>query len=117
MNTESVRTNLRYDRADLETLFMYAKVHDVGLDGRYDLRTPPYLNIWTHTWTNPGCKAESSLMFTLKFDRDAALLSSVLLQTGYDWQAFLDELARLEEAALANTVYGKHVSRHPQRLS
>jgi hypothetical protein len=55
-------------------------------------------------------------MFTLEFDRDAALLSSVLLQTGYDWQAFLDELARLEGAALTNTVYGKHVSRQPQRM-
>jgi len=107
MNAETVRINLRYDQADLISLLRYAKVHDVELDGRYDIRLPPRLNIWTHTWIHPGCRAESSLMFSLEFDWNTASLMSVVLQPGYDWAIFLDELARLERAALGDTVYGK----------
>ena len=107
MNAENVQVNLRYDRADLKSLFRYANAHDVELGGRYDIRMPPRLNIWTHTWIHPGCRAESSLMFSLEFDWNTASLMSVMLQPGYDWQVFLDELARLERAALGDTVYGK----------
>ena len=107
MNAENVRINLRYDRADLRSLLRYAKAHDVELDGRYDIRKPPRLNIWTHTWIHPGCRAESSLMFSLQFDWNTASLMSVIMQPGYDWQVFLDELARLERAALGDVVYGK----------
>jgi hypothetical protein len=107
MNAENVRVNLRYERADLKSLLRYAKVHDVERDGRYDLRKPPRLNIWTHTWANPGCRAESSLMFSLDFDWSTSSLMSVMLQPGYDWQIFLDELAKLEKAALGGIVYGK----------
>ena len=108
MNAENVQTNLRYDRTDLKSLLRYAKVHDIELDGRYDIRRPPRLNIWTHNWIHPGCKAESSLMFILEFDWKTASLMSVMLQPGYDWQIFLDELAKLETAALGDVVYGKH---------
>jgi hypothetical protein len=107
MNTENVRINLRYDRSDLKSLFRYAKAHDVKLGGRYDMRMPPCLNIWTHTWIHPGCRAESSLMFSLEFDWNTASLMSVVLQPGYDWQVFLDELVTLERAALGDVVYGK----------
>jgi hypothetical protein len=107
MNAENVRINLRYERADLKAILRYAKAHDVERDGRYDLRKPPRLNIWTHTWSNPGCKAESSLMFSLDFDWNTSSLMLVMLQPGYDWQIFLDELAKLEKAALGNVVYGK----------
>jgi hypothetical protein len=108
MNAENVRVNLRYDRGDLRTLLRYAKAHDVEQRyGRYDMRTPPELNIWTHTWSNSGCEAESSLMFTLKFDGKTASLMSVTLQPDYDWTIFLDELAKLERAALGDVVYGK----------
>ena len=108
MNAETVRINLRYDRADLKSLLRFAKAHDVELDGRYDIRKPPRLNIWTHNWMSPGCRAESSLMFSLKFDWNTASLMSVVLQPGYDWAIFLDELARLETAALGDVVYGKN---------
>ena len=107
MNAENVRINLRYDRADLRSQVAYAQAHDVELAGRYDVRRPPRLNIWTHTWIHPGCRAESSLMFSLEFDLKTASLMSVELQPGYDWQIFLDELARLELAALAATMYGR----------
>ena len=107
MNAETVRVNLRYDQADLEFLLRYAHAHDVGLAGRYDLRQSPRLNIWTHTWANPACRAESSLMFSLEFDRNTSSLMSVMLQPGFDWEAFLDELAKLEMAALGDVVYGK----------
>ncbi len=107
MNAENVRINLRYDRADLKSLLTYAKIHDVERGGRYDIRRPPRLNIWTHTWGNTGCRAESSLMFSLEFDLNTASLMSVMLQPGYDWQVFLDELATLERAALGEVGYGK----------
>ena len=107
MNAENVRINLRYDRGDLKSLLRYAKVHDVERGGCYDIRRPPRLNIWTHNWIHPGCRTESSLMFSLEFDWNTASLMSVMLLPGYDWQVFLDELATLERAALSDTVYGR----------
>ena len=97
MNAENMRINLRYDQADLKSLLRYAKAHDIERGGRYDIRMPPRLNIWTHTWIHPGCRAESSLMFSMEFDWSTASLMSVRLLPGYNWQIFLDELARLEE--------------------
>jgi hypothetical protein len=107
MNAEHVRINLRYDRDDVRALLKYVRAHDVERGGRYDIRMPPRLNIWTHAWSSPGCRAESSLMFSLEFDWSTAALMSVMLQPGYDWATFLDELARLERAALGDVVYGK----------
>ena len=107
MPIQTVRINLRYDRADLITILRYAKAHDVERDGRYDIKKPPLLNIWTHTWSNPGCRIESCLMFSLEFDGSTARLMSVLLQPGYDWEIFLDELGTLERAALGYAVYGR----------
>jgi hypothetical protein len=107
MNVKHVRINLPYEPDDLRSLLRYAKAHDIERAGRYDIRIPPRLDIWTHAWSHPGCRAESSLMFSLEFDRNTASLMSVLLQPGYDWQVFLDELAKLERAALGDTVYGK----------
>ena len=104
MQAQTVRINLQYDRADLKQILRYAKAHDVERNGRYDFRTPPRLNIWTHTWSNVGCKEESCVMFSLKFDWKTASLMSVVLMPGYDWEAFLDELMRLEKAALGNPV-------------
>ena len=107
MAAESVWVYLRYDRADLEALFAYAKAHDVERNGRYDVRSPSLLNIWTHTWSNPGCRAESSLMCSLEFDWNTASLLSAVLQPGYDWEVLCDELARLEMAALGKSVWGE----------
>ena len=107
MNAENIRVNLRYNQADLKSLLAYAKAHDIERGGRYDIRMPPRFNIWTHTWILPGCRAESSLMFSLEFDLKTGSLMSVMLQPGFDWEAFLDELAKLEVAALGDVVYGK----------
>jgi hypothetical protein len=107
MNVQNVRINLKYDRADLKTILRYARCRGVDHGGRYDFGLPPRLNIWTHNWSNPGCKEESSVMFTLTFDWDTASMMSVMMQPGYDWAIFLDELARLERAALGNVVYGQ----------
>jgi hypothetical protein len=46
-------------------------------------------------------------MFSLEFDWSTASLISVWLQPGYNWTIFLDELAKLERAALGDVVYGK----------
>ena len=104
MQAQTVQVNLRYDRADLKQILRYAKAHDVERNGRYDFRTPPRLHIWTHTWGNAGCKAESCVMFSLTFDWKTASLLSVVLMPGFDWKGFLDELMRLERAALGNPV-------------
>jgi hypothetical protein len=106
MATQTVRINLRYERADLKAILRYAKHHGADRNGRYDLRRPPRLNIWTHRWSNPGCRAESTLMFSLEFDWNTASLMSVMLRPGYDWATFLDELGRLERAALGYVCYG-----------
>ena len=81
--------------------------HDVEHNGHYDFWIPPSLNIWTHTWSNAGCKAEACVIFSLEFDWKTASVRSVMLRLGYDWECFLDELARLEMAALGTAVYGK----------
>jgi len=107
MNAQHVRVNLPYDRADLKILLRYAKAHDIEVDGRYDFGMPPRLNIWTHPQSNPGCRAESSLMFSLEFDGHSAALMSVVMMPGYDWAIFLDEMTKLERAALGYVIYGK----------
>jgi hypothetical protein len=107
MNAGYVRTNLRYDQTDLQSLFAYVRAHDVERGGRYDVRRPPRLNIWTHSWVHPACRAESSLMFSLELDWNNAAVISVVLQPGYDWPIFLAELATLERAALGDMVHGR----------
>ena len=97
MNAEFVRVNLRYDQADLESLFRYARAHDVVQAGRYDLRrSPPAQHLDAHL-------GQSSLPGRIvadvqpRIDRNTASLMSVIVQPGYDWPVFLDELARLEK--------------------
>jgi hypothetical protein len=107
--TENIRVNLRYAHADLKSILRYAKSHDIEQHGRYDIRLPPRLNIWTHHWANSGCRAESCPMFSMEFDWKTASLMSVRMQPGYGWHVFLDELARLENAALGKTVYGQRL--------
>ena len=107
MQAQNVRINLQYDRADLKQILRYAKAHDVEQNGRYDFRRPPRLNIWTHTWSNAGCKAESCVMFSLEFDWKTSALMSVVLVPGFDWEAFVDELATLERVALGKSIYGR----------
>ena len=106
MNAQTVRINLRYDRDELKQILQYAKAHDVDHHGRYDFKMPPHLNIWTHNWSNAGCKAESCVMFRLTFDWKTASLMSVMLLPGFDWEGFVDELVGLERAALGKSVYG-----------
>jgi hypothetical protein len=105
---QNVRIILPYDREDLKSLLRYAKAHDVERDGRYDIRKPPRLNVWTHHWGNPGCRAESCPMFMLEFNWKTASLMSVMMQPGYSRAIFLDELARLERAALGKLIHGLH---------
>lgn len=114
VNAEKVRINLRYDRANLDRLWGHAKAHGIERNGRYETRQSSYLRIWTHNWGNRACKEESSLMFSLEFDWNTASLMSVALQPGFDWEIFLDELARLERAALGDVVYGKYRCEPPR---
>ena len=107
MQAQTVRINLRYERAELKQILRYAKAHDVVRYGRYDFRRlRPLLNIWTHAWSNVGCKAESCVMFSLEVDWKTAALVFVMLMPGFDWEAFIDEPATLERAALGKSIYG-----------
>jgi hypothetical protein len=105
--TEKLRVNLRYEQADLKCIRRYAKSHDVERQGRYDVRLPRHLTIWTHHWGSTGSRAESRPMFSLEFNWKTGSLVSVRMQPGFDWHIFLDELARLEKASLGKTVYGQ----------
>ena len=108
MQAQTERINLQYERAELKQILRYAKAHDVERNGRYDFRRlPPLLNIWTHAWINAGCKAESCVMFSLEVDWKTATLMFVVLMPGFDWEAFVDELATLERAALGKYIYGR----------
>jgi hypothetical protein len=108
MQFHAKQINLQYDRAELKLILRYAQAHDVERNGRYDfLRLPPLLNIWTHAWNNAGCKAESCVMFSLEVDYKTAILIFVVLMQGFDWEAFVDELATLEMAALGKSIYGR----------
>ena len=107
MQIQSVRVNMRYERAELKQILRYAKAHDIRLNGRYDcLRLPPLLNIWTHAWINAGCRAESCVMFSVEVDWKTASLIFVVQMRGFDWEAFMDELATLEIAAFGKSIYG-----------
>ena len=108
MQAHTVRINLRYERAELKQILRYAKAHDVERNGRYDLlRLPPLLTIWTHAWSNAGCKAESCVMFSLEVDWRTAALVFVVLMPGFACEGFVDELATLERAALGKSIYGR----------
>ena len=106
MLAQTVRINLRYDRADLKQILRYANAHDVERNGRYDFWIPPSLNIWTHTWSNAGCKAEACVMFSLEFDWKTASLMSVMLSWATTGKAFSTNW-RGRMAALGNAVHGK----------
>ena len=107
MDAQHLWINLRYHREDLRAILRYARHRGVDFGGRCDFDLPPRLNIWTHSWLNPSCKAESTLMFTIEVDWNTPSLLSVLMQPGYNQAIFLDELARLETAALGHVVWGK----------
>ena len=46
-------------------------------------------------------------MFSLEVDWKTATLMFVVLMPGFDWEAFWDELATLERAALGESIYGR----------
>ena len=95
--------NLRYDPEDLQLLLAHAQSAGQA-EGRYDTRVPCHLRIWTHP-RSAACRAESCLMFSLQFD--ATSITAVTMHADYGWSVFLDELARLETAALGRTVHGR----------
>ncbi len=103
MHAQTVRIDLRYDRAELIQILGYAKAHDLKQNGRYEFTMPSRLNIWTHNWSNPGCREESCLMFSLEFDWVTASLISVRLLPDFDWEGCVNELVRLEMAALGKS--------------
>jgi len=107
VQAQTVRINLQYDRAELSRILYYVKAHDRERQGRYDSRNALHLEIWTHAWHNSGCRKESCLMFSLEFDWRISTLMSVVLMPGFDWEAFVDELAILEKAALGESIYGR----------
>jgi len=106
MQTYDVRINLQYEPAELKQILRYAKAHDVSQGGRYDIREPHRLDVWTHVWGNTACREESCLMFRLEFDLKTFTLMSVELMPGFDWQAFVDELAMLEREAVGQSIDG-----------
>ena len=104
---QTVPINLQYGPAELMQILFYVKIHDLKRRGRYGSRKLLLITIWTHAWRNAGCRLESCAMFTLEFDWETSTLKSVALMPGFDWEAFVDELAMLEKAALGKSIYGR----------
>jgi hypothetical protein len=110
MPTETYPMSLWYDDEDLAAIFDYAEAHQVEENGRYDVSRPSRINIWTHTWSTPALKDESSIMFSVVFDSESGTLTSVMMLPGFDMDVFFDELARLEWPALGRLVHGKRIT-------
>jgi hypothetical protein len=52
-----------YTRVEQEALFRYAHAHDVEQGGRYDARSGA-INLWSHPWSEPRMREESTIMGT-----------------------------------------------------
>ena len=101
-----MHTDWRYDPADLAAMFQYVEGRQVELGGRYD-SDPSAINVWSHAWTTPDCKDESTLICGFQFDRTASALVCLWAAAGFDLDAALAELAILERESLGAAVYGR----------
>lgn len=66
MATRTIEVDFRYSRDQLAALFEAAHTEDVERGGRYDARSGA-INVWTHPWTTPDLRAESTMMGSFYF--------------------------------------------------
>jgi hypothetical protein len=95
-----------YTRQELETLFAYARAHDVERGGRYDARSAA-VNVWSHHWQHPATREESEIIGSFYFRwGDTPALWEIETDEGFGLEDLLQELGRLELAALGYVKHG-----------
>jgi hypothetical protein len=79
--------------------------HDVDKGGHYDARSAA-INIWSHHWLHPATQAESETLGTFYFHWEPPALWEIETDEGFSLEDLMDELGRLELAALGCVKHG-----------
>jgi hypothetical protein len=98
-------TSLAYCPWQLESILQCARDNDVERGGRYDV-SEAIIGVWSHPWTNPACKAESTLLCRFWFSRVRSSWVRILIERGYDFAVALSELGILEQKSIGTLVHG-----------
>jgi hypothetical protein len=98
--------NFPYAREELFVLFACAQAGDVEYGGRYDSRGG-VLYIWSHPWSAPALRDESTLVGSFYFDWLTDRLAQIEWDEGFEFADLLHELALLEEQALGEVKHGQ----------
>jgi hypothetical protein len=105
MQTTSHAVHFRYTRAELLALFALARRADVEHGGRYDARSGA-LHIWSHAWTHPALRDESTRLGSLAVNWLTETLWRIECAEGFALDDLLDELGALEMQALGRVKHG-----------
>jgi hypothetical protein len=104
---EAIEVDCRYSQDQLEALFRQARREDVEQGGRFDTGSAA-INIWTHTWTSPALRDESSLMGTFYAAwADENRLWKAEVEEGFSLDDLLEVLGELEIKALGMRIHGR----------
>jgi hypothetical protein len=107
MHSARYRVDLPYRRPELAALFRYARAHDVEQGGRYDARSAA-ITVWSHHWLHPATREESEILGTFYVRwADPPVLSAIECDEGFGLEDLLQELGRLELAALGYMKHGE----------
>jgi hypothetical protein len=105
MWTTAHEVDYRYTRGELEALFALARQDDVEEGGRYDARVGAII-VWTHRWTEPYMREESTTMGTIYvFWVEENWIWRMEIEEGFSLEDLLVELGTLEEKALGEKVH------------
>ena len=113
-----IRTACPYCKVDLEGLLTYARAFDVECGGRYSLAvisgfeeyedaSALRAHVWTHPWSTPDMKDESTQICAFEFNRPLSSMVGILVCPNFDITAAWEELLILEEHALGRGVHGR----------
>jgi hypothetical protein len=92
-------------RPELDTLFRYAREHDVEQGGRYDARSAT-INVWSHHWLHSATREESETIGTFYVYWDPPALWEIETDEGFSLEDLMAELGQLELRALGYVKHG-----------
>ena len=88
-------------------MFALAHAEDVEKGGRYDARSAA-INIYTHSWTTPWDRNETTIMGTLYCAwADENRICKIELDEGFSLEDLLTELGTLEAKAFGRKIHGR----------
>jgi hypothetical protein len=95
-----------YTAAELQTLFCYARAHDVERGGHYDACSAAII-LWSHHWLNAATREESETIgsFYVRWG-DTPALWEIETDEGFSLEDLMGELGRLELQALGYVKHG-----------